>query len=776
MELCPIDAMEPGEGYTVGERYRLTARVHGNDSESIFRATDLSNGRKIILEIFPLSLFASLDAKQAFERDLAVLRDASHPNIVQVLDFGEGSGSFYIALEDVEGSPLSSAKHLQTDKSSFALDVMTQLCEALAWLHARGVVHNDIREAAVLWNGSVKLTRVGPQRVIGFPQAFAADVRAAAAVVRKLLTGETPQEDQSVYAEPASAGELAGILDLCLNDDPHSTNADQVADLCRRLHPHSAGRPGVDTLAHRIGAQASPFREVLQWLLSVCTTLRRIHDEGSIHVDLTPSNIHFKEAGRLDIETVPVRRSETTLVVTDPKYAAPELLLAQTTMSRAAHEQSDVYALGLIAYELLAGRDAFRKQISEHSGELGSDLFWMKWHVDAGRHLPPLRELSREMPLDLSETVDRMLHKDPLERLHRIEDVEQRIKQLLQKLEPTESIEISCLVPPPSQATAQDKNRSGRGQKITQLAIASCLALLLILVAWMFGVERARPESTGATRSGGRVAAVARQYLQELLPSVQQPIAYQPPRRLETAGGPMVLVAAGKFVMGSSTVPNEGPARTVYLPAYYIDVFEVSNARYRSFTDATGYAQPPAPSWDPDYFAKGSLPVLNVSWRDAQAFCVAARKRLPSEPEWEKAARGSSPGSRFWANWSVDGLSNLKRAGFTSPMPVGSFQADVSPFGVYDMAGNVHEWVNDQYGLYSGNPVLLDQPGTAKVVRGGSFALSPQELSPSWRASRESVIDGEGDSPIGFRCAADVRSALETLPRRSMHQGGRSQQ
>jgi formylglycine-generating enzyme required for sulfatase activity len=203
--------------------------------------------------------------------------------------------------------------------------------------------------------------------------------------------------------------------------------------------------------------------------------------------------------------------------------------------------------------------------------------------------------------------------------------------------------------------------------------------------------------------------------------------------------------------MGSGTVPNESPARTVQLKAFYLDKFEVSNTHYRTFAARQSHWEPAAPAWDPDYFAKGDYPVLNVSWRDAQAFCAAEGKRLPTEAEWEKAARGASPGSRQWANWTVPGLANLKRP---APVPVGSFPGDVSPFGVHDMAGNLHEWVYDDYRLYEGNPATLEHP-SGKVVRGGSFALAPPELSPSWRASLDPVINLGQDSPVGFRCAAD---------------------
>jgi formylglycine-generating enzyme required for sulfatase activity len=250
--------------------------------------------------------------------------------------------------------------------------------------------------------------------------------------------------------------------------------------------------------------------------------------------------------------------------------------------------------------------------------------------------------------------------------------------------------------------------------------------------------------------------------LQTALHRKSVPAAAELPAVIRTETGHMVLVPAGKFVMGSSAEANEGPIHSVYLPSFYIDVYEVSNAAYRAFTDSSGQYQPPAPSWDPDYFAKGSMPVLNVSWRDAQAFCAASGKRLPSENEWEKAARGASPGSRFWANWTVNGLANLKRNGNAGPSTVGSFAADVSPFGAHDMAGNVHEWVNDAYALYEGNSASLRDTSTLKVVRGGSFALSPADLSPSWRASLPATLRAGEDSPVGFRCAADpIPAALQ---------------
>jgi iron(II)-dependent oxidoreductase len=220
----------------------------------------------------------------------------------------------------------------------------------------------------------------------------------------------------------------------------------------------------------------------------------------------------------------------------------------------------------------------------------------------------------------------------------------------------------------------------------------------------------------------------------------------------------MLLVAEGEFVMGDDSVANEAPAHRVFLPAFYIDRVEVSNLEYRKFCQRAGRALPPRPAWDRAYFSKDESPVINVTWEDAKAFCEFSGKRLPSEAEWEKAARGTEP-FIYWANWNLPGIANLPGAAGRHPAPLGSFPADVSPYGVLDLAGNVQEWVNDRYRPYGKTSETSSVPEDGrKVIRGGSYATAPDALSPAWRGW---VAEGSGpaQSPsVGFRCAADPAS------------------
>jgi formylglycine-generating enzyme required for sulfatase activity/serine/threonine protein kinase len=779
------------KGDVITERYELAELLGAGSGTLVFRAHDLLLGDEVAVKLFRAAALQNRSALKAYKRDIAVLRDNPHPNIVRILDFGEADRAPYIAMELIRGGPLQ----VKTKwPAAAALQLFEQLADALAWLHARGLVHGGIRVSNIIWNdGAMRLMDFGPQRnsrqaaldapdslcpyaspeqLLGRPLTAASDLYSAAAVVYHLLTSEPPHAEGTLAARTIAAAPrirkrvpdvpdaIAEILERCLNPDPdqRALSATEVAEQCR-LH-----RGGL--LADRMGEEPLDPGEVLAVLLEVCRVLRKIHDAGLAHPDLSPRNIRLSGGTRVEIESLPAPPPNATLIVSEPKYAAPEVLLTHAASDGITHLRSDIYVLGFVAYEALTGRSAFH-QLFGNSGEPQTDLFWMKWHADRAARVLPLHDVNPSVPAELSTLIQRMTEKDPAARLSSLDDLESALMQLQRRLQTTGEFEMHSVEGSPSSPSAPPaKVRSRPGKLLASMIVLTCLLACGGAAWWRWKpgsitrrslIEYVRMAQKQISRTWSRAGDLRHR----VMPASSLPVL---PASIETASGPMVLVPAGRFVMGSSAVPNEAPVHTVDLPAFYIDKYEVSNGRYRAFTDSTGYSQPPAPSWDPDYFAKSSHPVLNVSWRDAQAFCVAAGKRLPTEAEWEKAARGSSPSSRSWANWTVAGLANLKRASTAAPAQVGGFAGDVSPFGAYDMAGNVHEWVNDDYRLYEGNPVSLERPANAKIVRGGSFALAPPDLSPSWRASLDPSIAPGTDSPVGFRCAADPGPAI-TPPR-----------
>ncbi len=236
----------------------------------------------------------------------------------------------------------------------------------------------------------------------------------------------------------------------------------------------------------------------------------------------------------------------------------------------------------------------------------------------------------------------------------------------------------------------------------------------------------------------------------------------------------LIRIPAGSFIMGSPGRPaaegrgnaDEGPPHEVFVEEFYIDLYETTNAHYREYVEASGSENPLL--WRGGVFPNvlSNHPVVYVDWYDADAFCRWAGKRLPDEAEWEKAARGADARNFPWgvqfdadkANtpqyWLSKGISVSK--GRTKP--VGSFENGKSPYGIYDMAGNVYEWVNNWYLPYPGNQVSNVHYGKRnKVLRGGSWydcmSYGCGLSSPVYNRSRFTPeIKNKG---FGFRCASD---------------------
>lgn len=222
----------------------------------------------------------------------------------------------------------------------------------------------------------------------------------------------------------------------------------------------------------------------------------------------------------------------------------------------------------------------------------------------------------------------------------------------------------------------------------------------------------------------------------------------------------MALIPSGRFWMGvddhaSNTIPapswaeeDAKPRHEVNLPAFYIDRYEVSYGAFRKLF--------------PEFSLHGreaTFPVTDVSWFDADRYCRAVGKRLPTEEEWEKAARGTDERLYPWGNEFDQHKTNLD----LTLLPVGSRSGDQSPFGVLDMSGNVSEWTDSWYRPYAGNLYHSPEFGlTHKVVRGGAYAATRHYEKETFGriTSRYAHSPQDSGPDAGFRCALSLEERV----------------
>jgi len=236
----------------------------------------------------------------------------------------------------------------------------------------------------------------------------------------------------------------------------------------------------------------------------------------------------------------------------------------------------------------------------------------------------------------------------------------------------------------------------------------------------------------------------------------------------------MILIPNGTFTMGCDPDHNGGYECPPYdqfrmhiinLDSYYMDTYEVTNEKYRQCVEF-GFCT--EPSLDNYYYqdpTKANFPVYRVNWQNAKNYCAWQGKRLPTEAEWEKAARGSTDGRVYpWGDQLPDCTLANKSGCSDGPVEIGSYPSGASPYGVMDMAGNVMEWVNDWYSPYIGSPVNNpqgpeEQPESviSKVVRGGSWDDYSSNYRTFDRSYHFSPIYTHYDD-LGFRCAADFET------------------
>jgi formylglycine-generating enzyme required for sulfatase activity len=250
-----------------------------------------------------------------------------------------------------------------------------------------------------------------------------------------------------------------------------------------------------------------------------------------------------------------------------------------------------------------------------------------------------------------------------------------------------------------------------------------------------------------------REVVVAANQRAELVIDIEPLRPTPPPVARSEDGAEMVLVPAGEFTMGSNEDVDEKPPHRVYLAAFHIDKYETTNALYRRFMTATNRVAPA--HWSDEKWNGATQPVVGVSWHDAEAYCRWAGKRLPTEAEWEKAARGTDSRKYPWGEQWDASRANSGQSMLGKTAPVGSYPSGVSPYGAHDMAGNAWEWVADWYDkdYYQRSPDRNPkgpESGQSRVLRGGSWHSAPFRLRASDRSNVTPDLRRNG---FGFRCA-----------------------
>jgi formylglycine-generating enzyme required for sulfatase activity len=240
--------------------------------------------------------------------------------------------------------------------------------------------------------------------------------------------------------------------------------------------------------------------------------------------------------------------------------------------------------------------------------------------------------------------------------------------------------------------------------------------------------------------------------------------------RVSNSPAQLIDIPAGDYMMGSAdgekvSFQNEKPQHRVYLNEYWIDVHKVSNAMYAACVDDEICTAPGSDysGWrsniyeNPDY---RDHPVTNVTWQQARDYCIWAGRDLPTEAQWEKAARGLDRRIYPWGDTIDCSLANYSECKIKDTTPVNRYKAGASPYGVLDMSGNVWEWVLDWYdpGYYGISPSINPGgpiTGTLKVLRGGSWLNGATYVRTAYR------FPAKPDQPsnyYGFRCANHTKS------------------
>jgi len=523
-----------------------------------------------------------------------------------------------------------------------------------------------------------------------------------------------------------------------------------------------------------------PLADAANVIAQTAEALGCAEGKNIVHRDLKPANMLLDESGRIKLLDFGISRINDAAdgltrpgeAIGTPHYMSPEQIRGEVCDIR-----SDLYSLGVVFFELLTGHRPFEREITSAV---------LMAHMTTSP--PSVLTFDPELSPACDPIVQKLMAKLPEDRFQSTAELLELLRSNGAttgpgRLRPSVDAGIRGSIEQASQIPLDAHTDGGAGTRVSSANGSAAAtppametsAASATPVPDVAPVPQAAPAErltavpevpVNAQRTSrlplwigiaailaiSAVAAVVYRTHSAVV-STQLVAAPKPtlPQIYSDAHGKMVLVAQGTFIFGSATDNTE---KNVTLPDFYIEESEVSNAEYRQFCQATGHAPP----LSPDYETHPEYPVTTVSYEDAAAYAAWANRRLPTEEEWEKAARGTDGRTFPWGNtpWTQNVPDHLQ--------PVVSDSAHRSPYGAYNMAGNVWEWTVSPYTPTTEENDHMKQllkgqsfSNEWHIIKGGSFG---PDASDGFDLTRRRGLFSNGRSPwIGFRCVRSAPSA-----------------